>query len=74
MIIMGMHIDKARSYDVTSSINHFFGVGIFQVTNGSNVISRNRNISKKRFGTRAVYDSPTANQQVTSIRSGPDTH
>ena len=71
---MGMHIDEARSYYVTSSVNHFFGVGIFQVTDGVNAIGRDRDIPGKRFGTSAVDDVPSADQQVTSIRRAVDAH
>ena len=71
---MGMHIDEARSYCVTSSIDHLFGVGILQVTNGVNTIGRDRDIPDKRFGTGAVDDTPSADQQVTSIWRPVDTH
>ena len=71
---MGMHIDEARSYYVTSSVNHFFGVGILQVTDGVNAIGRDRDIPGKRFGTSAVDDVPSADQQVTSIRRAVDAH
>ena len=71
---MGMHIDEAWSYDVTSSVDHFFGVGILQVTDGSNAIGRDRDIPGKRFGTGAVDDAPSADQQVTSIRRPVDIH
>ena len=71
---MGMHIDEARSYYVTSSVNHFFGVGILQVTDGVNTIGRDRDIRGKRFGTSAVDDAPSADQQVTSIRRAVDAH
>ena len=71
---MGMHIDEARSYYVTSSVNHLFGVGILQVTDGVNAIGRDRDIPGKRFGTGAVDDAPSADQQVTSIRRAVDGH
>ena len=71
---MGMHIDEARSYYVTSSVNHFFGAGILQVTDGVNAIGRDRDIPGKRFDTGAVDDAPSADQQVTSIRRAVDAH
>ena len=59
---MGMHIDEARSYYVTSSVNHLFGVGILQVTDGVNAIGRNRDIPGEHLGTGAVDDAPSADQ------------
>ena len=71
---MGMHIDEARSYYVTFGVNYFFGMGIVQVTNGVNAIGRDCDIPGKRFGTSAVDDVPSADQQVTSIRRVVDAH
>ena len=71
---MGMHIDEPRSYYVTSSVNHFFGVGILQVTDGVNAIGRDRDIPGKRFRAGAVDDVSSADQQVTSIRRAVDAH
>ena len=71
---MGMHIDEARSYYMTSNVDYFFSVGILQVTDGGNAIGRDRNIPGKRFGTGAVDDAPSADQQVTSIRRPVDIH
>ena len=71
---MGMHIDEAWSYYVTSSVNHFFGVGILQVTDGVNAIGRDRDIPGKRFGTGAVDDVSSSDEQVTSIRFPVGTH
>ena len=71
---MGMHINKTWSYYVTSSVNHFFGVGILQVTDGVNAIGRDRDIPDERLGTGAVDDAPSSDQQVTSIRRAGDAH
>ena len=64
---MGMHIYEARSYYVTSSVDHFFGVGMLQVTDGVNAIGRDGDIPGERLGTGAVDDAPSSDQQVTSI-------
>ena len=71
---MGMHIDEARSYYVTSSVDHFFGVGVLQVTDGVNAIGRNSDIPGERLGTGAVDDASSSDQQVTSIRRAVDAH
>ena len=71
---MGMHIDKAWSYYMVSSIDHFFGVGIFQITDGVNAIGRDGDIPGKRFGIGTVDYLPTADQQVTSISSAVNDH
>ena len=71
---MGMHIDEARSYYVTSHVDYFFSVGILQVTDGGNAIGRDRNIPGKRFSAGAVDDVPSTDQQVTSIRRAVDAH
>ena len=71
---MGMHIDEAWSYCVASSIDHLFGLDILQVTDSVNAIGRDRDIPGKRFGTGAVDDVPSADQQVTSIRRPVDIH
>ena len=71
---MGMHIDEARSYYVTSSVDHFFGAGMLQVTDGVNAIVRDRDIPGERLGTGAVDDAPSSDQQVTSIRQTVDAH
>ena len=59
---MGMHIDEARSYYMTSNVDYFFSVGILQVTDGCNAIGRDRNIPGKRFGAGAVDNASSADQ------------
>ena len=71
---MGMHIDEARSYYLTFSVDHFFRMDILQVTDGVNALGRDRDIPDERLGTGAVDDAPSADQQVTSIRRPVDIH
>ena len=71
---MGMHINEARSYYLTSSVDHYFGVGIFQVTDGINAIGCDRDIPSERLSPRAVNDAPSSDQQVTSIQYAVDAH
>ena len=65
---MGMHIDEARSYYLTFSVDHFFRMDILQVTDGINAIGRDRHITGKRFSPGAIDDTSSADEQITSIR------
>ncbi len=62
MIILGMLIDEARRYYMTSNVDYFFSVGLLQVTDGGNAIGRDRNIPGKRFGAGAIDDAPSADE------------
>jgi hypothetical protein len=74
MVIMGMHIDEARSYYLTCSVDHFLGMGISQVTHGINTIGGDCHITGKRFGPGAIDDTSSADEQITSIWRAVDAH
>ena len=71
---MGMHVDEARSYYLTFSVDHFFRMDILQVTDGINAIGCDRDIPSERLSPRAVNDAPSSDQQVTSIQYAVDAH
>ena len=71
---MGMHIDEARSYYLTFSVDHFFRMDILQVTNGINAIGRDCHITGKRFSPGAIDDTSSADEQITSIWRAVNTH